>query len=205
VKIEIKARITGVVLFAHEAEGNTIKLTVEKAISVRANLGGADLGGADLGGANLGGAYLRGADLRGAYLRGAYLRGADLGGAYLRGAYLRGADLRGAYLRGADLGGADLGGANLGGADLRGADLRGNKLIGKRPILQIGPLGSRSDYLIAYLTDAGIYITAGCFHGTRDEFAARVRETHGENEHGNEYAAALAMIDAHAKLWTPAI
>ena len=154
-KIEIKARITGVVLFAHEAEGNTIKATVEKAISVRA--------------------YLGGADLRGAYLRGAYLRGA--------------------YLGGADLGGADLGGAYLG----------VNKLIGKRPILQIGPLGSRYDYLIAYLTDAGIYITAGCFHGTRDEFAARVRETHGENEHGNEYAAALAMIDAHAKIWTPAI
>jgi len=175
VKIEIKARITGVVLFAHEAEGNTIKLTVEKAISVSAYLGGAYLGGA----------YLRGANLRDADLGGADLRGADLGGADLGGAYLGGADLMGAYLG--------------------GADLRGNKLIGKRPILQIGPLGSRSDYLIAYLTDAGIYITAGCFHGTRDEFAARVRETHGENEHGNEYAAALAMIDAHAKLWTPAI
>ncbi len=27
---------------------------------------------------------------------------------------------------------------------------------------------------------------------------------HGANEHGDEYRAALVLIDAHARLWTPA-
>ena len=51
--IEIKSRFTASVLFAHEAEGNTLKLTVEKAVSVKADLRGANLRGAYLGGANL--------------------------------------------------------------------------------------------------------------------------------------------------------
>ena len=131
---------------------------------------------------------------------------ADLYGADLRGANLRGADLYGADLRGADLGGADLGGANLCGADLRGADLygadlRGKKLAGARPFIQIGPIGSRSDYLQAFVTDRGLMIRAGCFFGARDQFELRIVETHGDNEHAQEYRAALALIDAHAKLW----
>ena len=113
IKIEIKNRFTGKVLFEYEKENNTVKDTVIEAVRK----------GADLRGADLGGAYLRGADLRGAYLRGADLRVADLGGADLRGADLRGADLRGADLRGAYLRGAYLGYADLRGADLRGADL----------------------------------------------------------------------------------
>ena len=113
IKIQIKSRWTGNILFEYEKENNTIKDTV-----VEANLRGAYLSGADLSGA-----YLSGADLSGAYLSDANLRGADLSGAYLRGANLRGADLRGANLRGADLRGADLSDANLSGAYLRGADL----------------------------------------------------------------------------------
>ena len=96
IKLQIKNRWTGSVLFKYEKEDNTIKDTVEAAVAARANLGGANLGDADLRGANLRGANLRGADLGGANLRGADLRGADLGGAYLGGADLGGADLRGA-------------------------------------------------------------------------------------------------------------
>ena len=120
------------------------------------------------------------------------------------GADLRGADLRSAYLRGADLRGADLGGADLRSADLRSADLGGAKLIGDRPILQIGPIGSRSDYLIAFVTDQGVLVRAGCFFGSLDEFSSAVDKTHGDSVHGIEYATAIAMIDAHAALWTPA-
>ena len=76
VKIEIKNRITGKVLFELEREDNSVKKTLEEAVKKKADLRGAYLGGADLGGA-----YLRGADLGGADLG-----GADLGGAYLRGA-----------------------------------------------------------------------------------------------------------------------
>ena len=94
IKIEIKNRWTGKVLFEYEKENNTVKDTLVEAVK-----NGADLRDADLRGADLRGADLRGACLRDADLRGADLRDADLGGADLRGACLRGADLRDAYLR----------------------------------------------------------------------------------------------------------
>ena len=81
VKIEIKNRWTGSILFEYEKEDNTINDTVMEAVKNDADLRGADLRGADLRCAYLGGAYLGGADLGGAELG-----GADLGGAYLRGA-----------------------------------------------------------------------------------------------------------------------
>jgi len=63
IKIEIKNRFTGKVLFELESEGNTVKNTVVEAVKVGTYLTGADLGGTYLTGADLGGADLRGADL----------------------------------------------------------------------------------------------------------------------------------------------
>ena len=133
----------------------------------------------------------------------ANLRGADLYGADLYGADLYGANLYGADLRGANLYGANLRGADLGGADLYGANLGEKKLAGARPFMQIGPIGSRSDYLQAFITDKGLMIRAGCFFDTRDQFELQLAATHGMNEHGQEYMAALSLIDAHAELWAP--
>ena len=118
IKIEIRNRWTGSVVFEYTKEGNTITETVLDAIrrgaNLRdANLCDADLRGADLCDANLCGANLCDANLRSADLRGANLRDADLRCANLCGANLYGADLRGANLRGANLYGADLRGANL--------------------------------------------------------------------------------------------
>ena len=118
IKIEIRNRWTGSVVFEYTKEGNTITETVLDAIRR-----GADLCGANLYGADLRDADLRDADLYGADLRGADLRDADLCGAYLCGAYLCGADLRDANLCDADLRGANLRDADLRGADLRGANL----------------------------------------------------------------------------------
>lgn len=139
--------------------------------------------------------------MRGASLYGADLRHADLHGAELRGASLDGADLRYADLTDADLTGAKLDGAKLYGAKLDGAKLDGAKLVGTRPFISIGPIGSRLDYLQAYVTDNGVMIQTGCFFGTRDQFAAAMEKTHNENNHGIEYRAALVLIDAHAELW----
>ena len=164
-----------------------------------AYLGGAYLHGAYLGGANLDGANLGDANLDGAYLGGANLDGAYLGGANLRGANLRSANLDGAYLGGANLDGAYLGGANLRGANLRSANLRGAylggnaKLNGARPIVMMGPIGSRNDTLTVFRTDAGLRVQTGCFFGTDAEFLARVAETHGDTRHGSDYRAALAL------------
>ncbi len=137
IKIEIKNRWTGNILFEYLSENNTIKKTVSEAIKSeanlrRANLRGANLRRANLCGANLCGADLCGADLYGADLRGADLRRADLCGADLYGADLRRADLCGADLYGADLRRANLCGANLCGANLCGADLCGANLCGAK-------------------------------------------------------------------------
>ena len=93
VKIEIKNRWTGSVLFEYEKENNTLKETLEKAIEEGANLEGANLKGANLKGTNLKGANLKGTNLEGTNLEGTNLEGANLEGASLEGAYLRGAYL----------------------------------------------------------------------------------------------------------------
>ena len=91
-------------------------------------------------------------------LIGTDLSHADLSGAYLSGAYLIGTDLSHA-----DLSGADLSGAYLSGADLSGADLSGADLIGKK-ISTVLARATRSDGydFIAFATDGGIIIRAGC-------------------------------------------
>jgi uncharacterized protein YjbI with pentapeptide repeats len=65
-KFEIKHRFTGAILFSLETE--SMKLCVEAAVKVRANLGGAYLEDANLKGADLGGANLARANLAVAYL-----------------------------------------------------------------------------------------------------------------------------------------
>ena len=188
-KIGIECRFSGKILFTREAENNTLMLTVQAAVHARANLAGANLDGVNLACANL---------------TGAYLDGANLARANLARANLTGANLDGANLDGANLARANLDGANLYGAYLTGANLGGAKLLGDSPILQIGPIGSRCAYLVAYITDAGIKIQAGCFFGTLAEFSAAVNKTHGEERHGVEYRAVITMIQTHADIWTPA-
>jgi len=68
IKIQIKSRWFGKLLFEYEAEGNTIKETLRNAVLRNADLRNADLRNADL----------RNADLRNADLRNADLRNADL-------------------------------------------------------------------------------------------------------------------------------
>ena len=133
-------------------------------------------------------------------------RGANLGDANLGGAYLGDAYLGGANLGGANLGDAYLGGANLGGANLRDAYLGGDlMLVGDRPYFQLGPIGSESRTFEAFITNQGLRLRAGCFFGTRDEFAAKLNQTHGNNIHAREYTAALSLIDARYELWVPKV
>ena len=124
IKISIKNRWTGSILFEYSSVDNTLAKTVTEALKGGANLRGANLRGADLRGADLRDANLRDANLRGADLRHANLCYANLRDADLRDADLCDADLRDADLRGADLRDADLRYANLRHANLRGANLR---------------------------------------------------------------------------------
>ena len=99
---------------------------------------------------------------------------------------LRCADLRDANLRGADLRGADLRCANLRGADLPAI------------ILQVGPIGSRKDYIVYNASDDNI--RCGCWNnymgGTLEEFEARVEEVYPSEKKDtlkfrNEYLAVI--------------
>ena len=130
--------------------------------------------------------------------------GANLAGANLAGANLAGANLAGANLARANLAGAYLARANLAGANLARAYLDDkSELSGSRPIFQLGPIGSRCAYFVAYITKKGLRLRAGCFFGTRQEFEEKLADEHDNNDHAKEYRAALAMIDAHAEIWTP--
>jgi uncharacterized protein YjbI with pentapeptide repeats len=162
-KIEIKNRFTGAVIFWHEQEHNSIKITVEKAVSIGASLVGARLDGASLDGASLDGARLDGASLVGARLDGASLVGARLVGARLDGASLVGARLVGARLDGARLDGARLDGASLDSASLVGATY--GKATLKNGIFQF--LGK---YWPVLIFDAHIKI--GCQLHSTDEWDA---------------------------------
>ena len=127
-KIDIKHRYTGEVLFSHEQENNSIKVTVELAFEKNINLRYADLRSADLSSAGLSSANLSYADLSSANLSyadlsSANLSSADLSSADLRSADLRSANLSSANLSSANLSSADLSSANLSYADLSSADL----------------------------------------------------------------------------------
>ena len=113
--IEIK-NIYGDVIFKHEAENNTVTLTVEAAVSCGVSLSKANLAGADLSWADLIGADLEDADLSWADLSWTDLENANLKNANLKGAFLAGAFLAGANLKGADIERANIYGANLNGA-----------------------------------------------------------------------------------------
>ena len=143
------------------------------------------------------------ANLSYANLRFANLRFANLSYADLSYADLSYADLGFADLRYADLSSADLRFANLGFADLRYADLRFGKAVCSRPYFSIGPIGARCDYAQLWITDKGAYVQAGCFTGTLDAFAEACTTTHGETDHGKEYAMAVLMFEAHTALWAP--
>ena len=160
----------------------------------RADLCCADLCDANLSDANLSDANLRGADLSRADLSHADLCRADLCDANLCDADLSHADLRGANLCGANLRGADLCDANLSDANLRGAIL-------PAIILQVGPIGSRKDYVVYNASDDNI--RCGCWNdyegGTLAEFEARVEEVYpSENKDTlkfrNEYLAVIGYF-----------
>jgi uncharacterized protein YjbI with pentapeptide repeats len=123
IKLSIKNRWTGEILFEYEKENNTIKDTVLAAIEASADLTDANLTDADLTDANLTDADLTRANLTRANLTRANLTRADLTRANLTRANLTRADLTDADLTDANLTDANLTDADLTDADLTDADL----------------------------------------------------------------------------------
>ena len=185
----------------YEGEAETLKDLVGTAVKSGANMDGANLYGASLSRANLYGANLSGASLDGASLDGANLYGANLDGASLSRANLDGASLSGANLARASLSGASLDGASLDGASLDGISGEKLTLVGTRPYFEISPIGSRSARLVAWMTDGGVWVRAGCWWGTLKDFKARIKAIYPTGQHGDEYRAAIRMVECHARAW----
>lgn len=76
----------------------------------------------------------------------------------------------------------------------------GRALHQHRPVLLIGPIGSRKAMLAARFPIEGEPILeTGCFYGSPAEFRAKLAKAYPTGQHTDEYAAALAMIDAIAR------
>jgi len=140
-------------------ELDNIKEVVKYCLENKVSLAESNLSRADLAEVNLAGADLAEANLYGANLAGAYLAGAYLAGAYLTGANLAGADLAG--------------------ADLAGVNLYGVNLYGAKNIYIFNKKNGRSCYAIIFKDN--VYIKAGCFWGTLDQFEKQALEKYGSD------------------------
>jgi uncharacterized protein YjbI with pentapeptide repeats len=128
VKIEIKNRWTGKVLFEYESEDNTIKKTLLQAIAEGSNLRGSNLSDSNLSDSDLSGSDLSGSDLSGSNLSGSNLRGSNLRGSNLSGSNLSDSNLSGSNLSGSNLSGSNLRGSNLSDSNLRDSNLSDSDL-----------------------------------------------------------------------------
>lgn len=64
-------------------------------------------------------------------------------------------------------------------------------------IFWIGAIGSRNDTTTFFkCKDGKIRVSCGCFFGDLEEFAVKVKQTHGDNEHGRVYMLAIEMAKA---------
>ena len=75
------------------------------------------------------------------------------------------------------------------------ARVSGNAEVSKiGSIFWIGAVGSRNDTATFFrCTDGVVRVTCGCFFGNLDEFAKKVRKTHGDNDHAKVYMLAIEM------------
>jgi hypothetical protein len=196
IKFDVLNRFTGAVNFTAEIEcdedaATSVKLglAVKWGVKARANLTGANLTGANLTGANLDGANLDGANLARANLDGANLARANLTGANLAGANLARANLDGANLARANLAGANLAGANLDGAAVRSLVARATRSDGYE--------------FMAYGTDKGLIIRAGCRTFSLAEFRAHVAASYPDTPKATETTDILDFIEKRAASVVP--
>ena len=64
-------------------------------------------------------------------------------------------------------------------------------------VFWIGAIGSRNGTTTFFrCKDGKIYVSCGCFLGDLEEFSDKVKQTHGDNEHGRVYMLAIEMAKA---------
>lgn len=78
------------------------------------------------------------------------------------------------------------------------AEVYGNARVCKiGAVFWIGAIGSRNRTTTFFrCKDGKIYVSCGCFLGDLEEFSDKVKQTHGDNEHGRVYMLAIEMAKA---------
>lgn len=72
------------------------------------------------------------------------------------------------------------------------------RVAGNASIMTISHIGSRFDTTTFFaLKNGKIGVQCGCFYGDIDQFAARVEQTHGDNQHGKAYKLAIELAKLH--------
>ena len=79
------------------------------------------------------------------------------------------------------------------------AEIFGNaRIYGDADYLCFKGLGSRNRNTTFFkCKDGHIHVACGCFGGDLDEFAAKVRETHGNSTYAREYLACIDVVKIH--------
>lgn len=63
--------------------------------------------------------------------------------------------------------------------------------------ITIGAIGSRDDTTTFYRgKDGKIYVSCGCFNGSIDDFAVKVKEVHAGTKHERTYLLAIELAKA---------
>ena len=179
-KIEIK-NISGAVLYSHECKGNTIKITLEKAVKEGVNLSYTDLSGSDLSGSDLFGCVLSNCNLSGSDLSFSDLSYADLSFSDLFGCNLSYSNLQFAMIRD----------SNMEGINLRDCNL--NRTMTDKWYVSVACIGSEKRKMIYCFEDDIIW--CGCFTGSLSEFEKKVEETHKDSpQYLKEYKGFIEYI-----------
>ncbi len=87
-------------------------------------------------------------------------------------------------------------------AEIKGdTEVLNDVIIGKDAVIEssrdyifIGPLGSKNKVVTVFKTYEGVRVLRGCFYGSIEEFESKVKETHKDNEYGNEYLDFVELL-----------
>ena len=67
------------------------------------------------------------------------------------------------------------------------------RISGDDDLLIVGTIGSRRAYTTFARTETGLHVFCGCFKGTLEDFADKVKMHHSGNDHEKNYLGAIAF------------
>lgn len=173
---------------------------IQNAVNAHVSLEGANLCRKHIESVNFSNLHMDHAQFEGSTLRNCQFRHTSLVCASFYLARVQDCDFAGADLTAQ----TTLSGAHMLDCGFTGTMMCAKQLVGRRPIFSMGPLGDQNRWLTLHLTEAGPMLCTGCFYGNIRSFEKKVK---AEKARGTAnyvaYMAAIDMMKAYAKAWTP--